>query len=101
MRTYIYRVTHPFWGLCRARLRPCLLGVLLVVLVAAHSVAAAELVYVSAPIFVMMTNDVEMSRIEGPGEDFFFPRFARLLDESQARSRPDSPKTSAPLRSTP
>jgi hypothetical protein len=77
------------------------LGVLLVVLVAAHPVAAAELVYVRSPIFVMMTNDVEMSRIEGPGEDCFFPRLARLLEELQAKGHPDSVKTSAPLRSTP
>jgi hypothetical protein len=68
MRTYIYRVTHPFWG---------------------------------PPIFVMMTNDVEMSRIEGFGEDFFFPRLARLLEESQAKGHPDPAETSAPLRSMP
>ena len=77
------------------------LGVLLVVLVAAHPVAAAEFVHVSSPIFVMMINDVEMSRIEGPGEDLFFPHLARLLEESQAKGHPDPAKTSAPLRSTP
>lgn len=54
------------------------------------------------PTFVLVTNDVEIGRIEGyPGEDFFFPRLARLLEESQADSQPNPVKTSAPLRSTP
>jgi hypothetical protein len=43
------------------------------------------------PTFVLVTNDVEIGRIEGyPGEDFFFPRLARLLEDSQAEGRPDS-----------
>jgi hypothetical protein len=37
------------------------------------------------PTFVLVTNEVETGRIEGyPGEDFFFPRLARLLEEVQA-----------------
>ena len=95
-------MTHPIWGsVLPVFTRPSFVAIL-AVMVVAHPVAAAERVYVHSPIFVMMTNHVEMNRIEGyPVGDFFFPGLARLLEQSQAKGHPDSAKTSAPLRSTP
>lgn len=99
---HIYRMTHPIWGFALPAFASASFRAVLAVMVVAPPVAAAERVYVHSPIFVMMTNDLEMCTIEGyPGEDFFFPRLARLLEQSQAKGHPDSATTSAPLRSTP
>lgn len=95
-------MTHPIWGSVLPVFTRASFRAVLAVVVVVPPVAAAEPVYVHSPIFVMMTNDLEMCTIEGyPGEDFFFPRLARLLEQSQAKGHPDSAKTSAPLRSTP
>jgi hypothetical protein len=54
------------------------------------------------PTFVLVTDNIELGRIEGyPGEEFFFARLAKLLDETEAAVRLDPAKIPAPLRSAP
>lgn len=41
------------------------------------------------PTFVLVRDNVELGRIEGyPGEEFFFARLARLIEEAQPDLRP-------------
>lgn len=54
------------------------------------------------PTFVLVANKVEVGRIEGyPGEDFFFPRLAKLLDEARARTSSVAVQAPVPIRSAP
>lgn len=44
------------------------------------------------PSFVLVSNSVEFGRIEGyPGEEFFFARLARLIEEMQPAGQPPDP----------
>lgn len=50
------------------------------------------------PTFVLVADNVEVGRIEGyPGEEFFFPRLARLLDEARARTSSSSAAAQPPF----
>ncbi|MGZ8368816.1 MAG: hypothetical protein ACXW3Q_08370 [Rhodoplanes sp.] len=54
------------------------------------------------PTFVLVTDNVEIGRIEDyPGEEFFFARLAKLIEASQTDVRSDPATTPVPARSTP
>lgn len=61
------------------------------------------------PTFLLTADNVELGRIEGyPGEDFFFPRLAKLLEEAGNAGRPAAPgdpaapaRDATPVRSAP
>lgn len=44
------------------------------------------------PTFVLVNDNVELGRIEGyPGEEFFFARLARLIEETRPARQPSAP----------
>lgn len=54
------------------------------------------------PTFLLVTDNIEIGRIEGyPGEEFFFPRLAKLLEEAGANKQPAAAMAPLPVRSAP